>query len=171
VFTMEVLRQSISDVLCVINWVKSRGASSVGMFGVSYGSLLCGIIGCVEPSIDFLIMVVPPADMSEVFLHSRLGRLFERENPNARKMMEEYRFMLDRIALVNLTPLVPVNRIFIAEAKYDGMVPVPVVEKLWRAWGRPTIKRYPHGHLSVIIFNPRLDRDMHRWLQAIQGKK
>lgn len=168
VFTLEVMRQSITDIMCVANWLKSRGAPRIGVFGVSYGALLSGILGCTEPSIDFMALIAPPADMGEVFAHSRLGRLFEKDNPKARKMMKQYKEILDRTSLMNLTPMMPKENIFIAEARFDGMVPVPVVEKLWRAWGRPTLKRYPHGHLSVILFNPRMDRDLRHWLRNLK---
>jgi hypothetical protein len=114
-------------------------------------------------------MVAPPADMGRVFFESRLGRQFESENPDARNVLLQYREILDNIALPNLTPLLPRDRIFIAEGIYDGMVPVDLIEKLWRAWGRPRIRRYPHGHLSVIILNPQLDRDIHKFLKKLKG--
>lgn len=169
VFTLEVMRQSLTDIFSVMNWIRSRGTEQIGMFGVSYGGLLTGVSACVEPTLDFAMLLVPPADMAEVFAKSRLGRLFERENPNARKMLARYRMILDNISLVKLKPLVPKERIFIVEGRYDGMVPQHVIEQLWRAWGKPTIKRYHHGHLSVLILNPQLDRDMHVWLKALKA--
>jgi len=168
VFTLEVMRQSVQDIMCLVNWLKSRGAPSVGIFGVSYGALLSGVVGCTDPATDFMVLVAPPADMAEVFAHSRLGRLFERENPRAHEMMGQYREVLDRIALVNLCPQMPKERIFIAEGSFDGMVPPEVIEKLWRSWDRPMLKRYPHGHLSIILFNPRFDRDLSKWMKALE---
>lgn len=169
VLTLKVMKQSVNDLQAMLNWLKHRGAPRVGMFGVSYGAMLSGVLGCVEPDLDFLIMIAPPADMGRVFFESRLGRQFESENPDARAVLLKYREVLDNIALPNLTPLVPRERIFIAEGLYDGMVPVDLIEKLWRAWGRPRIRRYPHGHISVIILNPQLDRDIKIFLKRISS--
>ena len=169
VLTLKVMKQSVSDVMATMNWLSSRGVPRIGIYGVSYGGMMAGLVGCVEPAVDFIIMVAPPADMGEVFFKSRLGRQFEAENPDARRVLARHREILDRVALINLTPLPPRDRIFIAEGLYDEMVPSALTEKLWRAWGRPHIRRYPHGHISVIILNPRLDRDLRAFLRKVEA--
>lgn len=168
VLTLRVMQQSVLDIMAVINWLKQRGAPQIGMFGVSYGGMLSGLMACVEPQVDFTIMVAPPADMGEVFFESRLGRQFEAENPRAREVLTKYRGVLDRFALVNLKPLVATENILLIEGIYDGMVPVPLIEKLWRAWGEPEIRRYPQGHLSVIILNPPMDRHLRAFLNKMR---
>jgi dipeptidyl aminopeptidase/acylaminoacyl peptidase len=170
VLTLRVMQQSVLDIMAVINWLKLRGAPRIGMFGVSYGGMLSGLMACVEPQVDFTVMVAPPADMGAVFFESRLGRQFEAENPRAREVMQKYKDVLDRFALINLKPLTPHENILLIEGTFDGMVPVDLVEKLWRAWDKPQIHRYPQGHLSVIIFNPPMDRHLRAFLKKMRAK-
>ncbi|MFH1537358.1 MAG: alpha/beta hydrolase, partial [bacterium] len=167
VLTVLVMKQCVLDVEGTINWVKSRGARLIGMFGISYGGMLSGLVGCVEPSVDFMMLVAPPADLFDFFTKSRLGRLFESQNPRMFEEMKRNKEVFDRISLVNLTPQMPPERIFLVMAEYDGMVRSEMIEKLWHAWNRPHMERYLHGHLSVILFNPSMHRDMRRWLKTV----
>jgi len=156
--TFLVMRQSVSDVEAAINWLKSRGAPLVGMFGVSYGAMLSGIVGCVEPSVSFMMLVVPPVDLYDFFTESKLGRLFENQNPGMFEEIDKYKDLFDKVSLLNLKPQMSPERIFLALAEYDGMVRSPKIEELWLAWERPYMERYEHGHLSVILLNPSMNK-------------
>ncbi|MEW5946673.1 MAG: alpha/beta fold hydrolase [bacterium] len=167
--TLEALRQSVLDVRSALNWLKVRGVPRVGVFGVSLGGLLAGLVTCVEDRLDFSVLVVPGTDVAEMFRKSRLGRMFQRENPEAGYMIEKYGDYLRTVSLPSLKPLVPVSRVLIIEAIYDRFVPRELVERLWDAWGRPPILRYPHGHLSVIALNPKLDGDLKKFLVRMRS--
>jgi len=168
IHTLETMRQSLFDVMSLINWSKKRKKPRiVGAMGMSFGALLSGMLACTEPSLDFAILVAPPADPGEIFRTSRLGRVIEKENPRVERLLRRYSEVMSKMALTNLKPLLPPERIFIAESLYDGMVPPSVVEKLWNSWGHPRIERYPHGHLSVILFNAQLETDLMEWLGSV----
>lgn len=171
IHTMETFRQAVFEIMAVMNWSRERKKSSAaGTMGVSFGGLLAGLMACVEPTVYFAVMVAPPSDLGEIFKTSRLGRLFEKENPRAARLVERYRETLALLALSNQKPFPPPGRIFIAEALYDGMVPPEVIESLWAAWNSPQIHRYPHGHISVILFNPELETDLKNFLTNIRGE-
>lgn len=166
IHTMEALRQALFDVMAIMNWAREkRGVTRVGIMGVSFGALLTGLLACSEPSIDFAVMVAPPVDLGRMFSMSRLGKVFESENPRAEKMLRVHRDTLSKVALQNLKPVIPSDRIFIAEGKYDQMVPPELIEELWVAWDYPELGRYPQGHLSVIMFNDPFEKDMKCWLR------
>lgn len=166
--TLEAMRQSVIDIRTTINWLRSRGIPRVGLFGVSLGALLSGLICCLDEGIDFGILVVPPADFVEMYHKSPLGKVFEKEGPETRDLVEKYRDYLNPLSLVEQRPRIPKERIFIAEATRDKFVPVEIVEKLWENWGKPPIKRYPHGHLSVVLINPRLNVDIKNFLRGLK---
>lgn len=172
IHTMETLRQALFDVMSIMNWAREKkGTSRFCVMGVSFGGLLAGLLACYEPRMNAAVLVAPPVDLAQMFKSSRLGRVFERENPRAERMLRVYSDLLDRLGLQNMTPLTPKENIFIAEALYDGMVPPLLVEELWHAWGHPTIQRYPHGHLSIIMFNTQLDHDLSQWLRSLDALK
>ncbi|MEW6202713.1 MAG: alpha/beta hydrolase family protein, partial [bacterium] len=128
--TLEALRQSVIDVRSVVNWLKERGVERVGVFGVSFGALLSGILACVDEDIDFSILVAPPAEFTTVFNRSRLGGIFKKTSPRMKELMKRYHSALDAVSLPRHKPLLPPERILIIEALYDLMVPTEVVERL-----------------------------------------
>ena len=165
--TVRVMKQSVNDIEGTINWLKHLGVEKIGTFGVSYGGMLAGLAGCVDPSIDFMMLVVPPTDLYEFFTATRLGHEFEKRNPVMYEHMKAHRDVFERISLVNLKPQMRPENIFIVMAEYDEMVSPDAIDRLWYAWERPHIERYVHGHLSVILFNPSMSRHMRRWLSTI----
>lgn len=165
--TIKVMKQSVQDVEGAINWFRDRGVRKIGTFGVSYGGMLAGLVGCVDPAVDFMMLVVPPADLYEFFTKTRLGRIFEMRNPRMFEEMKRHREIFESISLVNLAPRMPPENIFIVMAEYDELVSSEAINRLWRAWNRPHIERYIHGHLSVILFNPSMNRHMRQWLKTI----
>ncbi|HOO55804.1 MAG TPA: alpha/beta fold hydrolase [bacterium] len=168
IHTMETMRQAVFDIMSIINWAnKYKNPRLIGCMGVSFGGMISGLMACVEPQLNFSVMIVPPSDLGRVFTESRLGHLFERENPKAGRLVKKYAETMSIMALTNQKPIVPKENIFIAEGLYDTFVPPVLIEELWRAWDRPKIKRYPHGHLSVILFNPKLESDLRKWLKKI----
>jgi len=170
VLTIQVIRQGISDIQSTINHLKSQGVSKIGIFGVSYGAMLAGIAGCVEPLTDFMMLVAPPADLYDTLTDSNLGRKLEQWNPEMSSGMKDHKDLVKAISLTNLKPLMPRERVFLVMAEYDGMICNDSIERLWLAWDRPYMERYQHGHLSVILFNPSMNRDMRRWLKTIQAE-
>lgn len=168
--TVKVMKQSVQDVEGAINWLKAGGVETIGTFGASYGGMLAGLTGCVDPAVEFMMLVVPPADLYEFFTKTRLGRVFEKRNPIMHEEMKRHREVFERISLVNLTPQPHPENIFIVMAEYDAMVRPEAIDRLWYAWGRPHIERYVHGHLSVILFNPSLGRHMRRWLKTLSAR-
>lgn len=172
IHTMATFRQAIFDIMSIINWSnEKRSSRAIAVMGVSFGALLTGLLTCLEPSVDLSVMVAPPVDLGAMFASSRLGRIFEKENPRGERMLRLYKETLNKVALQNLKPLLPPERIFIAEGRFDGMVPPELIENLWHAWGHPCIRRYDHGHLSVIMLNADLDEDILEWLHGFKDYK
>lgn len=166
--TLEAMRQSVIDIRTTINWLRSRGIPRVGLFGVSLGGLLTGLICCLDEDIDFGIPVVPPADFVEMYHKSPLGKIFEKEGPETRDLIEKYRDHLKPLSLVEQKPKIPKDRILIVEGTRDKFVPAEIVEKLWHAWDKPPIKRYRHGHLSVVLLNPWFNVDIKKFLRGLK---
>lgn len=168
VLTIKVMKQSVSDVQAAINWLKSEGIEKIGTFGVSYGGMLAGLTGCVDPSVDFMMLIVPPADLYDFFTNTRLGKEFRQRNPHMFEEVQENRELFERISIVNLKPQMKPENIFIVVAEYDGMVSAEAIDRLWRSWERPHLERYVQGHLSVVLFNPSLTRHARRWLKTLK---
>lgn len=165
VLTIKVMKQCIWDVQGIINWLKGQGVQKIGTFGVSYGGMIAGLTGCVDSSVDFMMLVVPPANLYEFFTDTRLGHEFAKRNPGMYKEVKANREVFEMISIDNLKPKMPPEKIFIVKAEYDLMLNPEALDRLWRNWGQPHFKSYKQGHLSVLLFNPSMPHHTRRWLK------
>ncbi len=55
-------------------------------------------------------------------------------------------------------PVAGPENILLIESTHDLFAPADTVEELWRAWRKPEIWRLPHGHISVLLSLPIMER-------------
>lgn len=165
--TIESMRQAVLECKLLFNWLEKRGCESAGVFGVSLGGWISTFLCTVEPRLSFAIPVVPASDPVEMFQHSRLARLITVGlNGKIDELFEKFKSGLKVLQPARYSPVIPKEKILLVEGRYDEMVPSSIVEKLWRAWRKPPILRYSHGHLSILFLEPDFFKDIANFLEA-----
>lgn len=165
--TIESMHQSVLECKLLFNWLEKRGCPATGVFGVSLGGWISAFLCTVEPRLSFAIPVVPASDPVEMFQRSRLAQLIKVGlDGEIDDLFKTFKTGLKVLQPARYAPVIPKDRILIVEGQYDEMVPAAIIEKLWRAWGKPPILRYPHGHLSVLILEPDFFKDIANFLEA-----
>lgn len=154
--TIETMRQSVLEIRSIINWLKKEGINKIGIFGVSLGAWIGAMLGVVEKRIDFLMLISPPANPEIMFKESPLAGLIKIGIPKIEHLFKRYKSLLKIINPIFYKPVIDKNKILIIQGKYDYMVPQKVVEELWQAWEEPKLQVFPHSHLSLLFFEPRL---------------
>jgi pimeloyl-ACP methyl ester carboxylesterase len=163
--TVQAARQSIADASSVVNWLKSRGVPQVGIWGVSLGGWIGGLLACHDPELDFAVLTTPITRMDRVIAELEFCAAI-RHSLQAGSM---------DLALFNLKshrPKLAPDRILIVEAEDDLFAFKETVEELWESWGRPDIHRLRHGHISVLMSQPAVKQGV-RWIveQAGRGRQ
>ncbi len=64
-------------------------------------------------------------------------------------------------------PIVSRDSIFILAGLYDQCARRPWVEQLWESWGRPPIRRYPLGHMTLLN-DPQVAEDIRSFIRQYQ---
>jgi dienelactone hydrolase len=156
--TIESTRQAMADIRAFVNWLLEQSCPFVGLWGVSMGAWLAGLTVCHDARIGAAVLDVPIA---------RLDRLIEEAHfcATIRHVLQGRTVELRKLNLVSNRPVIDRGKILLVEAEHDLFVPKDAVEDLWRAWEKPEIWRYRHGHISF-LFAPGLSNRTAQWLAA-----
>jgi pimeloyl-ACP methyl ester carboxylesterase len=156
--TVEAARQALADTRALVAWLRSQGSTCVGLWGVSLGAWLAGLIACQDPHVRFAVLLTPVARMDRVVQELAFCEPLRRSLGNSV-------LQLDSLNLASHAPRAGRDHILIVESQHDLFAPVETVEELWRAWGQPEMWRLRHGHISVLMSLPTVER-MARWIAA-----
>jgi len=141
---LSATRQAIADCRSVIGWLHDQGSPQIGIWGISLGAWLSGLVSATEPRTAFTILMSPVVRLDyairdlpfcEPIRHSLAGRSFDVSSLN----------------LLSHHPFPSPTNILIIESIHDLFAKVSTIEELWQAWGRPDIWRLPHGHISILM--------------------
>ncbi len=141
---LSATRQAIADCRAAIGWLQNLGSAQIGIWGISLGAWLSGLISATEPRVAFTVLMSPVVRLDhairdlpfcEPIRHSLAGRSFD----------------VSRLNLASHRPFPGPENILIIESIHDLFAKVATIEELWQAWGHPDIWRLPHGHISVLM--------------------
>jgi pimeloyl-ACP methyl ester carboxylesterase len=147
--TVHAEAQAMWDIRRLLSWLRSTGATQIGVYGLSLGGYTTALLSCLEGDLACAIAGIPAVDFA---------RLVERVAPN-RLLREVERLGFDWGALrdvlsvvspLALDPLVPRDRRSIFAGTADHLVPADQVRDLWRHWGEPRIAWYAGSHISFL---------------------
>jgi len=155
---IEATRQSLVDARTIASWLLDQGCPFVGVWGISLGAWLAGLLVCTDSRITFGVLLTPVPNV-EIAV-----RELDFCAP-IRAALQSHSLDVSRLNLAALRPQIPAEDILIIEAKHDIFAPPEIVEELWNSWGRPPIWRVSHGHISILMSL----RIMERAVQWIAG--
>ncbi|MBI2928675.1 MAG: alpha/beta hydrolase family protein [Verrucomicrobia bacterium] len=153
---LEATRQALADVRALVAWLAGQGCPAVGLWGVSLGAWLSGLLACAEPRVQFVVLLSPVADIERA-----VGELAFCEP--IRRGLANTPLPLSALNLATQQPKLPADRILILKSEHDLLAPAQTIEGLWEAWHGSELWRLPHGHISVLLDWGVLERTV-RWI-------
>ncbi|HEX9236655.1 MAG TPA: alpha/beta hydrolase family protein, partial [Actinomycetota bacterium] len=57
------MAQSVWDIRRLIGWARRRGASQIGLYGMSLGAYVASLVATIEPDLDLVIAGAPVSDL------------------------------------------------------------------------------------------------------------
>src|SRR3954469_10756173 len=148
---VEATRQAVLDARALAQWLLEQGCPAVGVWGISLGAWLAGLLACHDPLLSFAVLMTPVPNV-EVAI-----RELDFCAP-IRTALHQKEVDVTRLNLASLQPLMAPEQILIVEAQHDIFAPADVVEEVWRRWDQPAIWRVPHGHISILLSLPLMER-------------
>lgn len=153
---LEATQQAMSDLRAVLSWLRAQGSPLLGMWGVSLGAWLTGLVASTDPLVKLAVFMSPVVSLDHAI----------RDLPFCepiRQSLGGREFDLRRLNLVSHVPHCAPGGVLILESVQDLFAPPETVEEVWRAWGRPEIWRVKHGHISVLASLAVMHR-VSRWI-------
>ena len=141
---IEATRQSLVDTRTIACWLLDQGCPFVGVWGISLGAWLAGLLICTDLRIAFGVLLTPVPNVEAAV------RELDFCAP-IRAALQSHSLDVSRLNLATLRPRIPAEDILIIEATHDIFAPPEIVEELWNSWERPPIWRVSHGHISILM--------------------
>lgn len=145
--TIHAEAQAIWELRRLLGWVRSQGATRVGVMGYSLGGYNAALFASLEEGIAGVVAGIPAVDFTRLlFRHGPVLTLRDarERGMEADRMSELFRV----ISPLALPPRLPRERRYIFAAVADRLVPADQVRDLWLHWERPAIEWYQGGHVT-----------------------
>jgi hypothetical protein len=138
------LHQAIADARSLIAWLKAQRQQPVGLWGISLGAWLTGMVACKDPALDLAVLMTPVVRMERVIAELDFCRPLRRHLQNAQPRLEPLN--LDEHSL-----LLPPENTLVVASEHDLFAPIATIEELCRRWRGPMLWRSRHGHISATL--------------------
>lgn len=145
--TVHALAQTAWDLRRFMSWLRSQGATQIGVFGLSLGGYSTALLSAFDADLACAIPGIPATDFAR--LSWRHGP------PDSLRAAEELGVGLNEtidlkkvISPLVLEPRVAFERRYIFGGSADQLVPPDQVRYLWLHWGKPKIHWYPGAHVT-----------------------
>lgn len=161
--TVEVMRQHVIEVRMVSSWLREQG-SKVGIVGMSIGGMIAHLAMAVE-NFDVGVTILAGGNNAGIIWEGISTRAVKEGLINIGIGREQASKIFQ---IVNPTSMAKYNKtknLFMINGLYDMVVPVKYTIELWEALGRPRIKWYPCGHVSVVFFMKSIMNDVVQFIR------
>jgi dienelactone hydrolase len=156
VHVVQATHQAIADAQALVAWLKGQGCPRVGLWGISLGAWLSGLLACAESRVDFAVLMTPVV---------RMDRLIAEVDFCApiRRSLGSAKVRFDSMNLKTRQPKILPEDILVVASQHDLFAPIETVEELCEVWGVQELWRPRHGHISVLMSMPVMERTV-RWV-------
>lgn len=148
--------QALADARSLVAWLDKEGCRNIGVWGISLGGWLSGLLACVEARLKFAVLMTPVARMDRVIAELEFCEPI-------RRSLGGTKVRLEPLNLVSHRPKMPSENILVVASEHDLFAPVETVEELVVEWGNPVFWRTRHGHISVMLSAPVMERTV-KWI-------
>jgi len=149
------MTQAVWDSRAVIAWARGQGATQVGVYGISLGAQLAGLLASVEPDLACVIAGVPTADFASMLEATILTHWGESAVADSHVRNDTDRLLSRLVSPLAFSPMVPRDRRYIYAAIGDRIVTPEQAVALWTHWERPEILWLQGSHIANSVSRSR----------------
>lgn len=149
VASAEALRQAVAETRALLSWLRSRGVPRVGLWGMSLGGWVAGLVAALEPELAGVALWAPVVSPADVLWKSRVARDLRQGVVAGGLEPGEEGLPLKQLAPGHFPLAVPRERLLLVGAIHDRIVYADSLAELARTWG-VDVRWTPHGHISLM---------------------
>jgi pimeloyl-ACP methyl ester carboxylesterase len=141
--TVEGFGQAVWDVRSLMGWLRARGAPRLGVAGMSLGGYTAALLATIEPRLDFVVLFIPLADLTDVAIEHEALRGERMPEP----LRDAGKNALQLVRPLARAPVIPADRMLVVAAAGDRITAKDThAERLAAHFGAPLVV-FPGGHL------------------------
>jgi hypothetical protein len=143
------LTQAVWDLRRLISWIRSQGATSISLFGVSLGGYAVSLLAGIEPGLDGVLAGIPVADFPGLF-HGHSPRHIRVRAIEHRIMGGTAENIYRVVSPLCFEPLVAPDRRYIFAGYGDRLATPDQARRLAEHWGGPKVSWYAGNHVGYL---------------------
>lgn len=143
------LTQAVWDLRRLISWIRSQGATSISLFGVSLGGYTVALLAGLEPGLDGVVAGIPVADFPGLF-HAHSPRHIRVRAIEHRIMGGTAENVYRAVSPLCFDPLVAPDRRYIFAGYGDRLATPDQARRLAEHWGDPVVSWYAGNHVGYM---------------------
>jgi len=147
--TVHGLTQAVWDIRRLVSWIRTQGATSISLYGVSLGAYVVSLLAGVEDGFDAVVAGIPVADFPALFhthspVHIRARSIEHRIMGGVAE--DVYRV----VSPLSFESKVPRDRRYIFAGYGDRLAFPEQARMLWEHWDKPSISWYSGNHVGYL---------------------
>jgi len=143
------LTQAVWDLRRLISWIRSQGATSISLFGVSLGGYTVSLLAGIEPGLDGVVAGIPVADFPGLF-HGHSPRHIRVRAIEHRIMGGTAETIYRVVSPLCFDPLIAPDRRYIFAGYGDRLATPDQARRLAEHWGDPKVSWYAGNHVGYL---------------------
>jgi pimeloyl-ACP methyl ester carboxylesterase len=158
---IQATQQAIGDIRSAVAWLAAQGSPTIGLWGFSMGAWLAGLVAAHDPRVGFSVLTSPLVDLQDAIQDLAFCEPI-------RQALGGEQLGWEHLNLTKCPPLAAPEQNLLVECLHDQFVRPSSVEAVWEAWKHPHIWRLRHGHISVLLSWPVMERTV-EWVAQQAG--
>jgi hypothetical protein len=139
--------QAVWDARSLLAWLRERGDVRLGVYGVSLGGHVAGLLAGLDPDLACVVTGVPTCDIATMLADTMRARWGEAAVAASHVLDPASRQLSRIVSPLAFPPLPARDDLYIYAAVGDRLVTPQQALALWHHWDRPEILWLQGGHI------------------------
>ncbi len=168
--SLDSVRQAVVETRALAAWLRRRGASRVGLWGMSFGGWVGALVATLDEDLAAAALWAPVAAPREVLWEGGLVRRLRRAVLHGGSSDGDFAGpAVDAMTPELLEPRLPREKILLLGAIHDQVVFPPSLARMSRRWNVP-VRWVPHGHISLMVSRRSVQATSTFFREALAGR-
>lgn len=145
----KVIKNSISEINTIVNYLKSKEIKSISGWGGSIGGNIL-LLSSINIKYEHLALMIPIIDWNTVIFNKHLKEIINKLNKNGLDndlIKKAYK----KLSPINYKTLTNPKNIFLMYSKYDQLTPKKDMLNFAKQYNITNIKSYDESHATILL--------------------
>lgn len=157
----ETLRQAVTEVRQLLEFLRANGCPDFGMIGTSYGGWVGALVSFLEREFRFVTLLQPIADVEHAIWESPAASMIRKTLLAARIHPGVSRRHAHLTSPLDGRPACEGKRVLIIGGSYDTIAPPSVLRRLAKVWPESQFALVEQGHFGYAAMREAIRRIEH----------